>query len=119
MAASKRGEQPLTLAQRLAVFDRKRQLEDRAEIAVSEEILRMQGSAGFNAERSNLPHARPAPPRAALSAATRRAVQQAEQRSDRKASYHRAQLVAITAGIMPGTEAFERWMAQWLAAQGV
>jgi len=109
----------LTRAQRLLVYDRVRELERRAPVDVRGEMLAFQAQPDFDETCSRLPHARPRPPRAEVTAQTRRAADRAAERADRKASARRSQLAAIAAGVMPGSEAWETWRQRWLAAQGI
>jgi hypothetical protein len=84
----------LTLAQRLAVYDRRRELEARG-VGVTAEMLRLQSRPDFDPGISALPHARPAPPRPAVVAETRRAVQEACEQAQSAAAARRLKLAAI------------------------
>jgi hypothetical protein len=106
MTASKH---QLTLAQRLAVFDRQRELERRADDDVTARMLQLQSGPDFNPDSSRLPHARPAPTRPAVVRETRRAVERADEQARQQAAARKLQLAAIAAGILPHTPGWERW----------
>jgi hypothetical protein len=92
MTASK-----LTLAQRLAVYDRRRELEARGDGGVTAEMLRLQSNPDYDPGISRLPHARPAAPelRPAVVLETARRVAEACEAADRQAQARRARLAAI------------------------
>jgi hypothetical protein len=110
MAASK---PKLSLRQRLAIYDRRRELERRASDGVTAEVLRMQTDPDFDPEISRLPHARPAQLNPDAVHETRRAVAQALAEADRQTRTRRAQLAAIAADVLPHTPGWERRRADW------
>jgi hypothetical protein len=92
----------LTLVQRLAVYDRQRELEARAPCdGVTGEMLRLQSNPNYDPAVSQLPHARPAAPRPAVVRETARRVAKACEAAEQEARTRRAQLAAIAAGILP------------------
>jgi hypothetical protein len=92
----------LTLAQRLAVYDRQRELEARAPSdGVTGEMLQLQTDPNYDPAVSQLPHARPAPPRPAVVAETARRLAKACETAELETRTRRAQLAAIAAGILP------------------
>jgi hypothetical protein len=112
MTASK---SKLTLAQRLAVYDRRRELEARRPGGATARMLALQSDPDFDPEVSALPHARPAAAkcRPAVVAETRRQVAKACEAADRAARVRRAQLGAIARGILPHTERWESAGTAW------
>ena len=101
----------LTRAQRLAILDRQRELERRAAVGggVTSKMVELSADPDYDAEASKLPHARPAPPRPAVIAETRRAAAKADELAAAAAAIRRSRLTAIASGVMPGTEAWARW----------
>ena len=85
----------LTLAQRLAVYDRRRMLESRAADDVTARMVRLQSDADFDPDYSRLPHVHPPEPRPDVVAETRRAVAEACVAADKQAQARRARLAAI------------------------
>jgi hypothetical protein len=110
---AKRGKHRLTRREQLLVYDRERELERRAPVDVSAEILQLQCRPDFDETASRLPYARPEPLRPAVTAETRQAVAEALQTVDQRARTRRLQLAAIASGVLPHTEAWERRRADW------
>ena len=100
----------LTLRQKLAVYDRRRELEARApRDGVTTEMLQLQSDPNYNPAVSALPHARPAPPRPAVVAETARRLAQACETAEAETRRRRAQLAAIAAGVLPHSANWKRW----------
>ena len=100
----------LTLRQKLAVYDRRRELEARApRDGVTTEMLQLQSDPNYNPAVSALPHARRPPPRPAVVAETARRLAQACETAEAETRRRRAQLAAIAAGVLPHSANWKRW----------
>jgi hypothetical protein len=100
----------LSLRQRLAVYDRRRELEARAPADnVTAEMLALQCDLDYDPAVSGLPHARPIPPRPAVVAETARRLAEACETAEAETRRRRAQLAAIAAGVLPHSANWKRW----------